>query len=241
MKSTIVTLITATSLTLIFSSCKKNNIWGLTGKGNNITETRDVKGFDRIRLTTDSDVYYRQDSVFYIEVTGQKNILNALETKNESGNLLIGFSKNVWKHNKVKIVVHSPNIYGLSISGSGDIYSYNTINTSYMDLNISGSGDVTLQHLNTTSLDAKISGSGDIEVNDGTSTSQNLTVSGSGEMNLVRLTSTSSNCKISGSGDMEVNALENLDVNISGSGDIEYSGNPRVNVKISGSGKLSRI
>lgn len=240
MKSTTFFSIILIALLSTFTSCKKGGPFGIIGKGSNVTETRDISGFDRIRLTTEADVIYTQDSTYYVEVNGQKNIIDVLDLKNENGTLQIGFDKNVWKHNKIKIIIHSPNIYGLFISGSGDIKSYTKINTSYLNLGISGSGDIELNTVVATTMDAKISGSGDIDIETGEVNTQNLQISGSGEMDLEQLASTNCLCKISGSGDMSVKALENLDVQISGSGDVSYSGRPVINSKITGSGKLSR-
>lgn len=241
MKSNILALSVLFSSLITLQSCEKKNIIGITGKGGNKTETRAVSGFDRISLSTDADVNYTQDSIYFVEVTGQGNILAVLETRNEDGSLVIDFRKNVWKHNKLTITVHSPSIYGISISGSGDIHAQNSITTSNLKLQISGSGNISLPSLTASSLEAKVSGSGDIAINGGTVTSQNLSISGSGNMSLEGLSSSTCTCKISGSGDMIVYVNEDLDVSISGSGDVKYRGYPRINSNISGSGKLTRL
>lgn len=241
MKSNTFIFAAIVAFTLLLYSCGKNNLWGITGKGSNVTETRDLRGFDRISLRTDGNISYTQDSIFFVEITGQKNILNVLNTQVENNTLVVDFKKNVWKHNKLKITIHCPAIYALSISGSGNIEVQNQINTTYMELTISGSGNIHLPALTATTLEARLSGSGNMDIDGGSVSSQNLSISGSGNMDMLNMTSTNCTCKISGSGDMLVKALETLDVSISGSGNVKYSGFPRINSQISGSGKLTRI
>lgn len=234
-------LLTSICILTTVTGCKKNNIIGIIGKGDSVTETREINDFDRISLSTDADVDYTQDSVYYVEVTGQKNILEVLDLKKEGSKLVIDFRKNVWKHNKLKIVIHSPNMKALAISGSGDIRVQNNLQSTDLDLRISGSGNIHLPSLNSSHLDASISGSGDISITGGTTVSQKLSISGSGNMDVLNLNASDCSCKISGSGDMDVRAGETLDVSISGSGDIKYIGRPRINSNISGSGTLKGI
>src|SRR5688572_8136398 len=99
MKSIQVLLVAAVA-TVFLSSCYKRNGWGIRGKGETIKEVRDISGFSRIRLTADADVSYTQDSVYRVEVSAQSNILSITETRVEGDELVLGFKRNVWEHNK---------------------------------------------------------------------------------------------------------------------------------------------
>ncbi|MEO6302516.1 MAG: DUF2807 domain-containing protein, partial [Bacteroidia bacterium] len=154
----------AICILISLQGCRKGNVWGITGKGNNVTETRDANGYDKIELKTDADVLYAQDSTYYIEVNGQKNILDVLDTKIDGSTLIIDLRKNVWKHHKITVIVHSPQINSLSISGSGDIKVQNNLNTTNMNLNISGSGNISVPSLVAQTFDGHISGSGNVTV-----------------------------------------------------------------------------
>lgn len=234
-------LITLTSSLLIFGACQKRNIIGVVGKGGTVTETREVSDFEKISLSCDADIDYTQDSVYYVEVSGQKNILDVLELSHEGNTLKIDFRKNVWKHDDLKLIIHSPRISGFSISGSGDIHAMNALNSDRMELRISGSGNIQLPSLQASSLEAKISGSGNIGIDGGAVSSEDLSISGSGDIHLIDLNSDSGKCRISGSGDIELHTNEDLDVSISGSGDVRYRGRPRINSSISGSGTLKGV
>lgn len=228
-------------LAVSFTACKKHLFNSIKGKGSTVTEIRDLSGFNKISLDIDADVYYTQDSVYYVEISAQQNVLDVITTEISSGELEIDSRKWIRKHNGIKIIVHSPNLYALDISGSGNIESASTISTSILELNVSGSGNITLSSINSAELEAKISGSGNISASGGIVTNQKSTISGSGNIDLQGLTANYSDAKISGSGNISVWTLDQLKATISGSGDIRYKGNPAVNTTISGSGSVIHI
>ncbi|WP_317896761.1 head GIN domain-containing protein [Aurantibacillus circumpalustris] len=228
-------------LSIFFQSCQKGGPWGIMGKGDNITETKDIGEFDRVHLSIDADVFYTQDSVYKVEVSAQSNILAVLSTEVKSGVLTFDFKRNVWDHEKIKITVHSPRINEINISGSGNVTTQNAITTNDLELSISGSGSVYIASLNAVSLKADISGSGDVTIYSGSLISQNLSLSGFGKIDAENIMAKICTADISGSGDITVNVSDNLNATISGSGNISYKGNPTLEVDISGSGKLVKI
>lgn len=234
-------LVPVSILALSLTSCKKEKIFGVIGKGKTVTEYRIVSGFDKISLSVNADVYFVQDSIYSLEVSGQSNVLSVLETDVDDHELEIEFDKRVHKHSKVTIIVHAPSITEFEISGSGKIESQSPVVTNSMRLKISGSGNIYIPTLNTAILEANISGSGNIQIANGTITSERLTVSGSGDIDAVNAIAAHASAKISGSGDISLYATETLDATISGSGNIKYQGTPAVNVNISGSGKVIHL
>lgn len=228
-------------LAVSFTSCKKHLFNSIRGKGATVTETRDLSGFNKISLDIDADIYYTQDSVYYVEISAQQNVLDVITTEISSGELEIDSRKWIRKHNGIKITIHSPDLYALDISGSGNIESAAAISTTTLELNISGSGNISLAAVNSAELEAKISGSGNISASGGAVTNQKVTISGSGNIEMTGLSANHSDAKISGSGNISVWAVDQLKATISGSGDIRYSGNPAVNTTISGSGSVIHI
>ena len=224
-----------------FTSCKKHIFNSIKGKGATVTEIRDLSGFNKISLDIDADVYYTQDSIYYVEISAQQNVLNVITTDISSGELEIDSRKWIRKHNGITIIVHSPQLYSLDISGSGKIESAGAISTTTLELNISGSGNISLASINSAELESKISGSGNISASGGVVTNQKSTISGSGNIDMTGLSANHSDAKISGSGNISIWALNQLKATISGSGDIRYKGNPEVNTSISGSGSVIHI
>lgn len=228
-------------LAVSFTSCKKHLFNSIKGKGATVTETRELSGFNKISLDIDADIYYTQDSVYYVEISAQQNVLNVITTEISSGELEIDSKKWIRKHNGIKIIIHSPSLYALDISGSGNIESASDISTTTLELNVSGSGNISLASVYSAELEAKISGSGNISASGGEVTNQKVTISGSGNIEMTGLTAHHSDAKISGSGNISVWALDQLRATISGSGDVRYKGNPGVNTTISGSGSVIHI
>jgi len=224
-----------------FTSCKKHLFNSIKGKGETVTETRTLSGFNKISLDIDADIYYTQDSVYFVELSAQQNVLDVITTEISSGELEIDSRKWIRKHNGIKIVIHSPDLYALDISGSGNIESSSDISTTTLELNVSGSGNIHLASVYSAELEVKISGSGNISASGGTATNQKTTISGSGNIEMDGLSANHSDAKISGSGNISVWVLDQLKATISGSGDIRYRGNPVVNTSISGSGSVVHI
>ncbi|MES2680941.1 MAG: head GIN domain-containing protein [Bacteroidota bacterium] len=235
------TILSVIAAGLIFQSCHKGSMWGIKGEGENITENRTINGVNGIDLSIDADIRYVQDSVYSLQISGQKNILSILETKVEGGVFKLDFKRNVWKHNHLYLEIHTPEMNRLSISGSGSIEVANKIKSSHLDLMVSGSGNITIPTVSLQSMDVKLSGSGNVAINNGTCISQYCNISGDGNINCEFLNSTNAVAKISGSGNITLSASGTLNVTISGSGSVKYRGNPVVNSDISGSGKVIHL
>lgn len=219
-------------------SCRKGCPYAVRGRGSLVTETRSLDNFDKIQLSVDADLIYVQDSVYRVEITAQSNIQAILEAKVRNNRLTFEFRRNVWDYKDVTIVVHAPTVSELAISGSGEISVENTLHTNNLELKISGSGSIDIQHLEASHLKSSISGSGDIEISGGTLKSQYITISGSGDFEADACIAETSQCRISGSGEIQVYVTESLDVTISGSGNLRYRGRPAITSKMSGSGRL---
>jgi len=239
--NTLKLILLAAVLTVLISSCRKGGPIGVKGKGANVTETKNLTGFDKIHLSIDADIFYMQDSIYKVEISAQQNILAILKSEVENHTLKFDYRRNVWEHNKVKITVHSPDLNEIDISGNGDFTVQNTLNTNALELNTSGSGSIILTTLNANNLKATISGIGDVKIARGTLKTEDFNISGFGNINAENVITVSSISKISGAGDITINVSESLDATISGIGDIRYRGKPTIKSNISGSGKIIPI
>ncbi|MCX6182982.1 MAG: DUF2807 domain-containing protein [Bacteroidetes bacterium] len=236
------TLLIATASALIFfQSCSPDGAWAIKGEGAQITETKDLSNFDAIELEIDADVIYVQDSVYKVEIKAQQNILAIMEVEVEGNELQLDFRRNVWKHDGIEIIVHSPHLKAMTINGSGNVNVTDTIEETSLELLITGSGNIKIAALSLQSLDAKITGSGNVTVDGGVCSSEYLTVTGSGNMDMVMLSAQSADVKITGSGEVSVAASNVLKVDVSGSGNVKYKGNPSISKDISGSGDLIHL
>lgn len=228
-------------LILLVTSCRKGSMWGIHGKGPNKTETRKHENFQSIDLRCDGNVTYQQDSVFKVEITAQENIVGLIETKVVDSELRFEFLREIRMHEAIEIVVHSPSLTSVVISGSGNFKTNSTLKATEMSLIVSGSGNITVPTLSCTSVKSTISGSGNISINAGAGTNATYKISGSGNVYASGFMVKNADINISGSGNVSVYATDKLDINSDGSGDIRYKGNPVINSKMTGSGRLIAI
>lgn len=222
----------------LLNSCEK-----IKGKGEVVPESRSTGSFHAIHLSISATVHITEADQYNLVIHAQENILHAIVTETDGDRLIIRKKKGVilGKHDAITVYVSAPDVNGLDISGSGDIYAGSSWNPEQGSANISGSGGIFINELQTDSFTAKISGSGTIKANSGTVKRLKLNISGSGTMDLRMVQADEAVTTTSGSGDTYVYASQLLDVTISGSGDIWYLGTPSISTHISGSGNLRKL
>ncbi len=218
-----------------FTACEP-----IRADGPMVTEQRTVSNFSGIDLHISADVQFRQAPEYKVEVRAQDEVQEVLETYVSDNKLVVKYAPNkrVWRNDGITVVVSAPELSNLRVRGSGNIVTAGPVTTNSLELDVSGSGDITLAQLTATNLDANVSGSGDLKVLAGTAVNENLRVSASGSIDVSGITAKTAYARTSGSGNTRLTATEKLDVTISGSGNVWYSGNPVVNASMSGSGKL---
>lgn len=186
-------------------------------------EVRDVANFTKISFGFPGKLYLKQGSPQKVELEGDRDVVEQVETDVEGGRLKIGKDGKWLNRNsddKITVYVIVPDIEAVSVSGSGDIVGQTKIRTNDLDLNVSGSGSLSLD----------VEARGDVEAN----------VSGSGGVDLQGRFETFES-DVSGSGTVILSAtiVGTADFGISGSGKIQASGSAdQVKTAISGSGKV---
>lgn len=235
---TMMMAILALFIGISFTSCEK-----IKGKGDTVTVTRTATGYSSIGLAMPATVYFTTADEYSLEIQGQQNIIDRIETRVKGSQLKIKLKNGVSirNHEPIRVYVTAPAVNTLEISGSGDIYSDNTWTGQDLSIHISGSGNITISEIVADRFSASISGSGDMKVLAGTAGRVDLKISGSGNIEMHQVVAEEVWTRTSGSGDMYVQAQDLLDVTISGSGNIFYLGNPIINTHISGSGNIQRL
>jgi hypothetical protein len=211
--------------------------------GEIIKETRNVGPFSSISLTLSADVYLTQGATQKVEIEGDKNSLEEIETLVTGEVLKIG-TKNRFGGNigNVTIYITVPEINGLSVAGSGDITAKSGLKTDEMDLAVSGSGSIHIKDLNVREISATITGSGNIDIASGQAQSElDVVITGSGSFSGEGFAADEADITITGSGSAAVWAVKELETNITGSGNVNYKGNPQVNANSTGSGRTNSV
>ncbi len=198
----------------------------VTSKYSNIS----VEGFFDLALVSGS-----QNKVV---IEAEENLLPHILTEVKGGALTIKVEKGIQLRTtkKLQLTIPIKNINSISLRGSGDIVSKDTMRSNDISLSIAGSGDIEAS-VEAQNVSISISGSGTITVARKTNLLE-ANIFGSGNINAYKLESDTVVATISGSGDIETTAHNILKGTISGSGNIFYKENPNVQVRISGSGKV---
>jgi len=206
-------------------------------------EIRKTGPFTGIGLAVSADLYLSQGDNTEVKLEGSSDLLAKVETVVEKNTLKIRYKHRAWGWNipkgPLKIYVTMPEVKRLYLAGSGNIKARTPVNGDKIDLAVSGSGDIAIDHLSANIVNIKISGSGDIRVaGEKTVDAQEIAISGSGDVLNKDLSCKKANIRISGSGGAQVNVQERLEAAISGSGEVLYKGSPLIDALISGSGHV---
>ncbi len=218
-----------------------DGLFGATirGSGNVVAEDRLLSPFEQINVEGAISVIITQGNEQLIQIEADDNIIPIIETEVRSRELRIDNSRKYRSDNPVRIYITAPEISKIKMSGSGSVYSENTLEGNLLHLQTYGSGNVDLA-LDYETLETEGRGSGNFLLS-GVVTRQDVKISGSGNYQAKDLTSDVCNIEISGSGNGEVRAESALYIEIRGSGDVTYYGNPEtVNTSIKGSGSVIR-
>ena len=212
----------------------------IKGNGNLVNKQRTTESYDQISVGGSFDVELVKGKEGNITYSIESNLEEYLVLEVKGGKLKIGWEKgyNIRTTKKIKMTVPFEDIDEVSLAGSGDIKSLDTIESDNLELNLAGSGDMNID-VKTTSLEGNIAGSGTISIN-GSSDNLEANIAGSGDVRAYGLVVVEhAETNISGSGSIETTVNGKLQARISGSGDVRYKGKPKTDVKISGSGSVS--
>ena len=220
---------------LSLSACDEGGFC-IEGEGDVETRTLDLSRIEGVNVGGSTKVYIQRGNRQQVEVKGQPNILDELETNIEGGVWHIGFDRCLRNYETVEVYLTVPQLSSAKVSGSGYVQLEDRFRSREFEAAVSGSGDIKGK-VDTEVLTSRISGSGTIELS-GAAKEQDIRISGSGKHYAYDLRSDRVDVGISGSGRAQVRASDELDVNISGSGRVYYKGNPDTNLDVSGSGKV---
>lgn len=226
-------------IAVMTTGCYRDGVF-IEPNGQIITETRDIRNFDGVEVSGNLMVRLVQSSRPKIVIEGDENIVEHIETY-VVNNVLIVQMRNGYSYrgNEMVIWVHSPDIYDITLNGSGEIVTDNTHNFGdFVTVNLNGSGYIHIRG-NARKAELKSIGSGDIRLT-GNGRYIKATANGSGDILASNFITDEADARTWGSGDIFVNAWSYLYAEINGSGDVWYDGNPRVEAYRTGSGTIRR-
>ena len=219
---------------LLFSftlSVHAQDWWGkskkVKGNGNIIIVNRTTKEYNGIAAAGSYDVLLVKGKEGKITIEGEENIISFIETEVKGGRLKIKYKKNlnIKTTKRVTITVTFKDIENISLGGSGNISSKETIHSNNFSASIGGSGTIEL-NVESRTIRATIGGSGTIKLK-GYTEELKCAIAGSGSIRAYDLTTAEVNATIAGSGSIKTTVKNKIKANLVGSGNIYYKGNPK--------------
>jgi len=216
------------------------NLDSVKGSGTSSEETRSLEGITGVNLSSIGNLTIVYGSEEKIVINADDNLIPYITTEVKNGILDIGTQDgiNIRPVEKItyNLTVTKP-LELLKVSGLGDINAP-ALESNEMSIQVSGSGNISIQDLKVELIQANISGLGSITIDEGSATKQEITLSGSGTYKAEDIQSQSANVTVSGLGNASLWVTDQLTATISGSGNVEYYGNPRIQQTVSGIGGL---
>ncbi|MCP4647161.1 MAG: DUF2807 domain-containing protein [bacterium] len=227
---------------ILFSGCSGMLPIDCTlGSGNVVSEIREMPLFNSIEVRSSVEVHFTQGEHAPITVRAEDNLMEDINTYVSGKTLIIEDKPGTCLGNTkpVKVTVSMEEVEKLSILGSGEITSINTVTADEIEVSVIGSGNIDLK-ADAEEIKVSIPGDGEILL-EGTTSALDISIIGSGAIEAFDLIADAVKVDIMGSGDVEVTAVEQLDVNIMGSGNVDYKGTPKVSQSGSGSGRIRSV
>lgn len=198
----------------------------VTGSGKIISKNVTLNAdFAAISVPSIIDVIVTQDSANSVKLEGSDNLLKYCDINVSKNTLNISMSKEgdkiSFKKFDVKAYVTVKNLNIIQIAGTGDVDVKGSLNTSILNLNITGTGDITIPSLKADDFKVTIAGTGDVKVK-GSCNKVSFAVSGTGDIKAALTNIQTLGASVSGTGDIELTGdAQTATYSVSGTGDIE--------------------
>ena len=211
------------------------------GNGNLIQRKKSFDNFTKIKSSGIAKVRYHSynESNPYIILTVDENLEKFVKIEVEKNRLCIGVERGSYSFTEFTVDVFCDTLTGIKLSGSSRIKLTDELHTDELDIDISGSGDVSGRVI-CELLVAEISGSGRITLSGKCENKIDMLISGSGSFYGYDLKCENARVNISGTGNAEIYVVDDLKAKVSGMGKITYKGKPvSVDKTVTGLGKIS--
>ena len=217
-----------------------------TEEGIDHTEVREVGHFRALTSSLPCNVYYVPADKQEVRVESTEELAPKVLTTVEDGILTLKLEPGRYPKLILRVVVSSPDIEKLTVSGSGNLIQEGPMRASgALALKVSGSGDIRTGEIKSRDFTAQSSGSGSIRVGQLACDDFDGKVSGSGALHVGSIACDEFEVAVGGSGDIFIDDLttkESASVRVSGSGNVrlkEATVQGDMDLKTGGSGDIS--
>ncbi len=232
-----VLLISLMIIPVFLSSCILDMKPVITGNRDVVTETREVKNFEHLKVSTGLKVYITFGVELSLKVEADKNLHEIIKTEVDNGRLKVFTEENIRKAKAKNIYITVPELRSIGVSSAGTVLSKNILKTDEIEIKVSSAGKLELQ-VEAKNLDVEVSSSGKVILS-GKVEDLDVNVSSAGKLEAFDLISQSCKVNASSAGHVSVNVEQKLNAQASSAGSITYKGDPtNKNVEKSSAGSV---
>lgn len=191
-------------------------------------ETRDIKHFNKINVSSGVDIYLTQGDNIDLNVECDKSEIHKIITEVNNNTLTIYNRRSYsWIPQRApKVYVTVKDLNEIKCSGGADIYVQNTLKLNSIKITASGGADA---YLNITADKVILSSSGGADITiKGTTNTLDASASGGSDINAAGLKAQSVIIEASGGADASVWAEKQITAKASTGSDIKCYGNPEI-------------
>jgi hypothetical protein len=235
------TIVSATLLALALAACDLHAgpVDVVQGSGHVTSVSRDVHGFQAVKLSGVGTLAISQGSTEALAVEAEDNLQPLLHAEVQGSTLRLGpRSVGLTPTRPIRYDLTVRRLDRIDVSGAASVQSQK-LDAGPLTLSVSGASQVNLARLAVSSLTVQVTGTGDVTLT-GQAPEQTVSISGAAKYRADGLSSQRVSVTVSGAGDCAVNASEHLSATITGAGRVRYSGSPTVQQSITGAGSITR-
>ncbi len=189
----------------------------ISGNGIPGTQNRTIGDFYSLTVSSGVNVNYQRADTLKVEVTGDQNLLDNIQTEVVQGMLVVSTTESYRSQLPITVELSSPHLNEVNLSGAGRMIFHGLKEKSF-NLIVSGSASVFAE---------------------GSVTHFSALLSGSCVVDAKNLQSNQADVSLTGSGSMVLSVKDTLKAGLTGSGKIQYFGHPKqIQPIVRGSGKI---
>ncbi|WP_157220060.1 head GIN domain-containing protein [Flavisphingomonas formosensis] len=212
-------------------------------RGEAAQRTYSVTSFDRIRVEGPYVLDVRTGSSPSARAVGDAVGIDRLSIEVQGTTLIVRPDKSDWSgwpgasSGPVRIAVSTPSLSAVSLNGAPTV-SIDRMKGSALDLQLIGSGSLSVGMIDSDSLTAMASGAGSLSVAGRVKTAK-VALQGAGRLDASQLSAADVEVTALGNGDITIGAQRSARINAAGSGNVTISGQGSCIVRQSGAGVVS--
>lgn len=188
-------------------------------------EIRQLDKFDKIEISGNIELEFKQDSVKNLTISAPENLLSYIKTEVNDGRLKI-YTNRIFTNHRIKVSISNDSIFELEANGASKIETVDLIRTSNLYLNLSGASRADLNANINNNITTRVSGASSAKIS-GTVSSADFEANGASKIDADQLKSSIVKVETSGASHAKVFAIQSIDADASGASRIDCVGNPK--------------